>query len=143
MSKEAVLKTIQDLLSENAEQSAIKESLIQSLIDYTNVKGTFIVPVHADEDGGNLPVLFEDANKNPYLLAYTTSEQFQDSPEFESKNKTIEMTVDALAKHILMRADLFGMILDQYPIVLILHRCISIALVFFLAIHIFVFHKKL
>ena len=38
---------------------------------------------------------------------------------------------------------LFGMILEQLPIVLILHRCISIALVFFLAIHIFVFHKKL
>ena len=38
---------------------------------------------------------------------------------------------------------LFGTILDQFPITLILHRCISIALVFFLAIHIFVFHKKL
>ena len=38
---------------------------------------------------------------------------------------------------------LFGMILDQFPIILILHRCISIALVFFLAIHIFLFHKKL
>ena len=38
---------------------------------------------------------------------------------------------------------LFGMILEQFPIILILHRCISIALVFFLAIHIFVFHKKL
>ena len=38
---------------------------------------------------------------------------------------------------------LFGMILDQLPIILILHRCISIALVFFLAIHIFVFHEKL
>ena len=38
---------------------------------------------------------------------------------------------------------LFGMILDQFPGILILHRCISIALVFFLAIHIFVFHKKL
>lgn len=38
---------------------------------------------------------------------------------------------------------LFGMILDQLPVVLILHRCISIALVFFLGIHIFVFHKKL
>ena len=37
----------------------------------------------------------------------------------------------------------FGMILDQFPIVLILHRVISIALVFFLAIHIFVFYKKL
>ena len=36
---------------------------------------------------------------------------------------------------------LFGMILDQFPIVLMLHRAISIALVFFLAIHIFVFHK--
>ena len=40
-------------------------------------------------------------------------------------------------------AGLFGMILDQFPGILILHRCISIALVFFLAIHIFVFHKKL
>lgn len=38
---------------------------------------------------------------------------------------------------------LFGMILEQFPIVLILHRAISIALVFFLAIHIFVFHRKL
>ena len=38
---------------------------------------------------------------------------------------------------------LFGMILDQLPIVLILHRVISITLVFFLAIHIFVFHRKL
>ena len=38
---------------------------------------------------------------------------------------------------------LFGMILDQFPVILLLHRCISIALVFFLAIHIFVFHKKL
>ena len=38
---------------------------------------------------------------------------------------------------------LFGMILDLFPMVLILHRVISIALVFFLAIHIFVFHKKL
>ena len=38
---------------------------------------------------------------------------------------------------------LFGMILDHIPIVLILHRVVSIALVFFLAIHIFVFHKKI
>ena len=38
---------------------------------------------------------------------------------------------------------LFGMILDQIPIVLILHRAISIALVFFLGIHIFVFHKRM
>ena len=37
----------------------------------------------------------------------------------------------------------FGMILDHLPVVLILHRAISIALVFFLAIHIFVFRKKL
>lgn len=37
---------------------------------------------------------------------------------------------------------LFGMILDQYPIILVLHRVVSIAVVFFLAIHIFVFHKK-
>ena len=38
---------------------------------------------------------------------------------------------------------LFCMILDQHPIILILHRCVSIALVFFIAIHIFVFHKKM
>lgn len=38
---------------------------------------------------------------------------------------------------------LFGMILDQYPMILILHRVISISVVFFLAIHIFVFHRKL
>jgi hypothetical protein len=38
---------------------------------------------------------------------------------------------------------LFGMILDQLPIVLILHCVLSIGLVFFLAIHIFVFHRKL
>lgn len=38
---------------------------------------------------------------------------------------------------------LFGMILDQFPVILILHRCISIAVVFFLAIHIFIYHKKI
>ena len=38
---------------------------------------------------------------------------------------------------------LFGMILDHIPMVLILHRVISIAVVFFMAIHIFLFHKRL
>lgn len=38
---------------------------------------------------------------------------------------------------------LLGMVLDQYPLVLILHRVISIGVVFFLAIHIFVYRKKL
>ena len=38
---------------------------------------------------------------------------------------------------------LFGMIFDHISVVLILHRAISIGLVFFLAIHIFLFHKKL
>ena len=38
---------------------------------------------------------------------------------------------------------LLGMILDPYPLVLILHRALSIAVVFFLAIHIFVYHRKL
>ena len=37
---------------------------------------------------------------------------------------------------------LFGMILAYIPMVLLLHRAISIGLVFFLAIHIFVFHKR-
>ena len=38
---------------------------------------------------------------------------------------------------------LFGMILEHISSVLILHRAISIGLIFFLAIHIFLFHKKL
>ena len=38
---------------------------------------------------------------------------------------------------------LFGMIWEQFPLVLMFHRVLSIALVFFLAIHIFVFHNKL
>lgn len=38
---------------------------------------------------------------------------------------------------------LFGLILDQIPLILALHRVISIALVFFLAIHIFLFHSRL
>ena len=37
---------------------------------------------------------------------------------------------------------LFGMILDQYPLVLQMHRAISIGVVFFLAIHIFIYHKR-
>ena len=37
---------------------------------------------------------------------------------------------------------LFGMILDHIPVVLVSHRAVSIVLVFFLAIHIFVFHRK-
>ena len=38
---------------------------------------------------------------------------------------------------------LFGMILDRIPVILALHRVISIAIVFFMAVHIFVFHKRL
>ena len=37
---------------------------------------------------------------------------------------------------------LFGMIFEQYAIILTLHKVISIASVFFLAIHIFVYHKR-
>lgn len=37
---------------------------------------------------------------------------------------------------------LFGMILDGFPVILILHRCVSIAVVFFLAIHIFIYHRR-
>ena len=40
-------------------------------------------------------------------------------------------------------AGLFGMILDHIPAVMIIHRAVSIALVFFLAIHIFLFHKQM
>lgn len=38
---------------------------------------------------------------------------------------------------------LFGMILDEIPLVLALHKVVSIVCVFVLAIHIFVFHKRL
>lgn len=38
---------------------------------------------------------------------------------------------------------IFGLILDDIPLVLALHKVISIGSVFILAIHIFVFHKKL
>lgn len=38
---------------------------------------------------------------------------------------------------------LFGLIFDHISLILNLHKVISIAGVFFLAIHIFVFHKKI
>lgn len=38
---------------------------------------------------------------------------------------------------------LFSMIFDEYAIILSLHKVISVAIVFLLAIHIFVFHKNL
>lgn len=38
---------------------------------------------------------------------------------------------------------LFGMIMDEVPMILALHKVISIASIFFLAIHIFIFHRRL
>lgn len=38
---------------------------------------------------------------------------------------------------------LFGLIFEGYPIILALHRAGSIVLVFFLAIHMFLFHRRL
>ncbi len=38
---------------------------------------------------------------------------------------------------------IFGMILDHIPMVLALHKAVSILMIFPLAIHIFIFHKKL
>lgn len=38
---------------------------------------------------------------------------------------------------------IFGLILDAYPVVLALHKAISIAAVFFLAIHISVYHRRM
>ena len=38
---------------------------------------------------------------------------------------------------------LFGMIFEEIPLILQLHKVISIASVFFLAIHIFLFHRRL
>ncbi len=37
----------------------------------------------------------------------------------------------------------FGMILHHIPLVLILHKTISIAIIFFLAIHTYIFHRRL
>ena len=36
-----------------------------------------------------------------------------------------------------------GMIFSQFPWVMILHRCVSIGAVFFLAIHIFIYRKRI
>lgn len=38
---------------------------------------------------------------------------------------------------------IFGMIYSEIPMVMAVHKVVSIALVFFLAIHIFVFHRKM
>lgn len=38
---------------------------------------------------------------------------------------------------------LFGMIFDEVPLILALHKVISIGSVFALAIHIFIFHRRL
>ena len=38
---------------------------------------------------------------------------------------------------------ILGMVFDHVPVVLALHKAVSIVLVFFLAIHIFVFHKRM
>lgn len=38
---------------------------------------------------------------------------------------------------------IFGMIFDEIPVIIAIHKAISIFSVFFLAIHIFIFHRKL
>lgn len=38
---------------------------------------------------------------------------------------------------------LFGMIMDEVPFILALHKAVSIGSIFFLAIHIFVFHRRM
>lgn len=38
---------------------------------------------------------------------------------------------------------IFGMIFEEIPMILALHKAVSIVSVFFLAIHIFVYHKKI
>ena len=38
---------------------------------------------------------------------------------------------------------IFGMIIDHIPMVLAFHKAISIGSVFILAVHIFVYHKKM
>lgn len=61
-----------------------------------------------------------------------------------SRKKSGDHTVWLMALVVLSFATgLFGMILDQYPIILILHRVISIAVVFFCAIHIYRYRRKI
>lgn len=38
---------------------------------------------------------------------------------------------------------IFGMVFEEIPVIIAMHKAISISTVFFLAIHIFVFHRKL
>lgn len=38
---------------------------------------------------------------------------------------------------------IFGMVFEEIPVIIAMHKVISISSVFFLAIHIFVFHRKL
>ncbi|MBE5887205.1 MAG: heme transporter CcmB [Lachnospiraceae bacterium] len=38
---------------------------------------------------------------------------------------------------------IFGIVFEEIPVIIAMHKVISISSVFFLAIHIFVFHRKL
>lgn len=61
---------------------------------------------------------------------------------FRQKLGTIKYLLLALVI-VAFASGLFGVILDQYPVILLLHKVFSIAAVFFMAIHIFVYHKRL
>lgn len=60
-----------------------------------------------------------------------------------SKKLTIKHILLILLIIICFVTGIFGMIFDHIPFVLIMHKVLSIGLVFFLAIHIFIYHKKM
>lgn len=113
MSKADTLKAITELLKQDSDKQEIKEQLIKTVIDYTNDGGILLVPVHEDKEG-TLPVLFTDAEGRPYLQAYTDKDEYMESEEHADGVKTVEMSVDALTKHVLLRSDLYGLYLNLY-----------------------------
>lgn len=56
------------------------------------------------------------------------------------KRKTVLLLLVVAAAFL---TGLFGLIYDEIPMILALHKAVSIGSVFFLAIHIFVFHRRM
>lgn len=62
---------------------------------------------------------------------------------YYSKKMTVKKVLLLVLIIISFVTGIFGMIMDDIPVVLNSHKVLSISLVFFLAIHIFVYHKKI
>ena len=62
---------------------------------------------------------------------------------YYSKKMTVNKVLLLVLIIISLVTGIFGMIMDDIPVVLNSHKVLSISLVFFLSIHIFVYHKKI